>query len=71
MITNFQRDSNGGAGCGPWLLLLVGYIVVLTAIGISCIIISVETRTLQRRVEELDRNFITPIEALAAPEATP
>lgn len=28
------------AGCGPWLLLLVGYIVVLSAIGISAIILT-------------------------------
>jgi hypothetical protein len=38
-----RRDElNNGIGCGPWVLLFVGYIVALTAIGISLIIISVE-----------------------------
>lgn len=43
----FARDAeldqvNNPIGCGPWLLLAVGYIVTLTAIGISLIVISTE-----------------------------
>jgi hypothetical protein len=53
MITDFRRrrriafarerdELNNGSGCGPWLILIVGYIVTLTAIGISLIVISAE-----------------------------
>ncbi len=38
-----RRDElNDSAGCGPWMLLAIGFIATLTAIGISLIILSTE-----------------------------
>jgi hypothetical protein len=39
---NWSPEFTKPSGCGLWLLLIVGYIVALTAIGVSLIIISVE-----------------------------
>lgn len=35
-------ELNDAAGCGPWMILFVGFIVALTAIGVSLVIVFTE-----------------------------